>query len=101
MTDEQKRVKIAEAVGWTKVRPWEVDYSEKRFHHLSMLPDYLSDLNAIAEAVASLSDQQKHAYIITLSMMFWPMGWSSWLDTLAIEQATPKQKSDAFLLSLP
>jgi hypothetical protein len=77
MTQEQKRIKLAEFAGWKGIvathmigyAPWRpVTYEERikktpvmEFHSIPLdpLPDYFSDLNAVHELVMTLSDEDK------------------------------------------
>ncbi len=72
MNEEQKRIKIAEEVGWKFHPPTEHLYSEQEKAEAIMcwvrpgndpwqmerVPDYFNDLNAMHEAEKSLSDGQ-------------------------------------------
>ena len=59
MTPEAQRIAIAEACGWRKMEaPKELGFGasapDKCWYFTHQLPDYLSDLNAMHEAVLSL-----------------------------------------------
>jgi len=76
LTQEQKRIKLAEAAGWKGISktylegyaPWRPVAYEKRinktpvkeFHNIPLdpLPDYFSDLNAVCELESKLTHQQ-------------------------------------------
>ena len=67
MTDEQKRIKIAEADGWRKMTaPRELGFGasapDKCWYFVHQLPDYLNDLNAMHEAEKVLTGLTRHAY---------------------------------------
>lgn len=67
LADEQKRVKIASLCGWQEVpdkfyldrKAWLKDGQR---HATIDLPDYLTDLNAIAQAEAILSDEEHRLF---------------------------------------
>lgn len=113
MSDDEKRIAIAGACGWTDMRFYQQSYEDHRFLDRWVgtppfggmqryLPNYLYDLNAMHEAVKSLSDQQRHTYAVVLAMEVWPphQSWCDWRDTLAVSEATPEQRAHAFLLTL-
>lgn len=51
MTDQAKRIKIAELCGWTpKTYEWPTMSPGNPFRFQSEMPDYLNDLNAMHEA---------------------------------------------------
>jgi hypothetical protein len=71
MTQEQKRIKLAEADGW-KV------HSKDRFivippnsphsvQPLSTIPDYFNDLNAVRELQAKLTNDQQFEFVYHLN----------------------------------
>jgi hypothetical protein len=59
MTDEQMRIKIAEACGWSKV---DGDNGLRPDGIFTVLPDYLNDRNACAEFEATLTDMEQDEY---------------------------------------
>lgn len=109
LTQEEKRIKIAEACGWvqTSLSPKGIPMGQKptgKGGHYGdcKFPDYFNDLNAMHEAVASLHPKkERHAYAIVLAGMLWPIeGWRSWHDTLAVSEATAAQRAEAFGIAL-
>lgn len=108
MSPEAQRIAIAEADGWRVVKfgsrrgMWRYsgDDGTILLADNSLPPDYPNDLNWMRHAVEHCSDQTKHTYAVVLAMMFWPNGWASWLDTLAISQATAGQRAEAFLKAI-
>ena len=55
MNPEQQRIAIAEACGWTDIKPhswhqWEVELWGRRKGIRNKIPNYLNDLNAMAAA---------------------------------------------------
>ena len=111
MTEEQQRIAIAEACGWTccgqvqglnphGLVPWRkiVDYTTQQIlnHEIPMdtLPDYLNDLNAMHEAENVLTGYpQRVTYYETLSKI---------VGYLAFEfvRATASQRAEAFLRTI-
>lgn len=73
MTKEQQRIAIATACGWTKFWQPDNEQDEATGHwewhrgneNLRRLPDYLQDLNAMAEVETWLIDQKNPKQIIT------------------------------------
>jgi hypothetical protein len=73
MTQEQKRIKLAEAAGWKRIPAETVGAAAKLFYGdiwwrdaenntiacADQLPDYFNDLNAVQELVMTLSDEDK------------------------------------------
>ncbi len=55
MTQEQKRIKLAEAGGWKQLRDgrWKLNGKVERF-----IPDYFNDLNAVHELEQQIWAQQ-------------------------------------------
>lgn len=100
LTDDQKRIKIAEACGWTEIAlPWgippgnpEHDSRNPLFH----VPDYLNDLNAMHEAESLLGEHQVTEYVTHLRGMLYHR---SWLGCFGVH-ATAAQRADAFLLTV-
>ena len=105
MTDEQMRIKIAEAMGWTRhhMRPSETERHQKKWRYLSDLPDYLNDLNACAEFEATLTDDELWEYSKLLmdyrqAANGFPLAWKS--EVLKLQKATARQRCIAFLKTL-
>lgn len=64
MTDEEMRVKIAEACGWQVSR---ADWSQPMGYlngqrSCLVIPDYLNDLNAMHEAEKTLTVEERKSY---------------------------------------
>lgn len=118
MTDEEKRVKIAEACGFVRHRAirnpfhaylrrlewtmdgWELcDGSEKQVN-ADLCPDYLNSLDAMHEAEKTLTEEQCDAFNSVLmdlkpsrALILHPSERWSW-------GSTARQRADAFLLTL-
>lgn len=92
MTDEQMRIKIAEACGWIHhhMRPSETERRQKKWRYLSDLPDYLNDLNAMHEAEEVLTNEQWWLFVEFLTEI---RGGGV---ALCIS-ATARQRAEAFL----
>ena len=104
MTDEEMRIAIAEALGYTHVRiikdiegPPDIGIG----HHPTKphsVPDYLNDLNACAEFEATLTDEEWLRWEATAAKMSLPRG--STPLTIWIAQMSPRQRAEAFLKTL-
>jgi hypothetical protein len=65
MTDEQQRIAIAEACGWTRkkgMRAWNRP-NNNGWDCLEQLPYYTNDLNAMHEAEKVLTAEQRRSYV--------------------------------------
>jgi hypothetical protein len=106
MDKQKQRIKIAEACGWYGIREtshkWEVTdppqspmcimgYHDK--HGKQKLPDYLNDLNAMHEAIQTLSNRQLDDMHIELVNTMKGLDKFLWL-------LTPEQYAEAFLRTL-
>ena len=107
MTNEQKRIKIAEACGWnlvsdneTQLYSWSNPSIKHRIKWMmnkdmasqSVIPDYFGDLNAIHEAENVLNDTQHSNYRGELLKVCLSLA-----DALC---ATAAQRAEAFGLAL-
>lgn len=92
MTDEQMRIKIAEACGWIHhhMRPSETERLQKKWYYLSDLPDYLNDLNAMHEAEKVLKGGMRSKYDAELTLI-------CLRDCNFIWESTARQRAEAFL----
>ena len=91
MTDDAKRIAIAEACRWTQVYQQKSDgwlWGESPDDGWHILPDYLNDLNAMHEAEKTLTDDEYKQYRRILTE-----------DTEAGREisATARQRAEAFL----
>jgi len=98
LTNEQKRIKIAEACGWTQHSDgyWSnLTLTPRGSVSASALPDYLNDLNAMHEAEKMLTEEQKHKYLDYLSTFTEGRRDEDyvWWDTVF---ATASQRAEAF-----
>jgi len=65
MTQEEKRIKLAKAAGWTKVHQSWTGQKKACIPNDSQilpLPDYFNDLNAVHELEKVLTEEQCRAY---------------------------------------
>lgn len=112
LTPEQIRVMIAEACGWVREPNYDGETwpllayrsaSKRTVVSSEYLPDYLSDLNAMAEAEKVLTRDQWRFYIRRLrSECIHPL-WRELLNTeseyAAVIVATATQRAHAFLIA--
>ena len=108
---EQQRIAIAEACGYTQEEPW-LDGRECWGHKDSPsyvgfeeIPDYLNDLNAMNDALMTMSDDQWARYVKILSgetaeESLLPTYYWQLEDVLNILQATNSTQAQAFLISI-
>lgn len=100
MSDEQMRIKIAEACGWHEEKePVGSANATAWWHHndrypsyLMPVPDYLNDLNACAEFEAMLTSAERFTYIVELNKLCGDEPSAVW--------ATARQRAEAFLKTL-
>ena len=106
MKEEEQRIAIATAAGWTGIIAEGLDMGPAGIEpgHLKAympipLPDYLNDLNEVHEAEKVLTEQQCYVYHEKLGNMaaYWqPKDCApNW-----IRHATAKQRAEAFLKAL-
>lgn len=116
MTPEEKRVRIAEICGWTGTlcdegTAWGMapetmvilrSVAEHPFKCLFELPDYLNDLNAMAEAEKALEGLERTSLYPDYLRMVYNRDrgvFQSTPEPCAV-YATASQRADAFLLTL-
>jgi len=111
LTDQEKRIKVTEACGWTTIhKGTHYDTEHKvygeppatfamrvpanRGHACTELPDYANDLNAMHETEKVLTDDQTDSYRKTLmDSMIKHGGPCGYSDAIS---ATAAQRFDAF-----
>lgn len=84
LTQEEKRVKIAKAIGWKEYPPekeglsnlWMNDATDLVLFTPTALPDYFGDLNAMHEAEKTISDEDfteyhRKLYLVTKKPDMW------------------------------
>lgn len=101
---------IAELDGWVrdqsvsvppgKQKPWK-DPGAARW--MDELPDWTKDHYECRFTVTRMSVEEKHAYAVILAGMLWlpenTRGWQDWRDTLAISEATCRDRTIAMILA--
>ena len=102
MTPEQQRIAIAQACGWTDIKPhsWHPRKGElwgSRKVIRNMIPDYLNDLNAMHDAEKILDANQWDSYRKNLARE-----WTTNDDDgmWAAINTTAAQRAEAFLKTL-
>jgi hypothetical protein len=118
MSPEKQRIAIAEACGWTDIRmsgPWEcTDPGQLREDLCGMqrqhpwreiVPDYLSDLNAMHAAEKVLPVEEQGQYICWINDIVKAQPWSerdgiSYEDAWLEVHATAAQRAEAFLRTI-
>ena len=94
LTDDQKRIKIAELCGWKVIMPLSIEESccvispvgEQR----DFIPDYLNDLNAMHDAEVLLKQEDWGTYRQYLDWWTHSKGWN----------ANAAQRAEAFILTM-
>lgn len=115
LTDEEKRVKLAEFCGWTEVRKefvhfdgWMTLGKREGAEQVDEVPDYLNSLDAISEVEQKLSNDQHAAFGNVLQQMIYDQLKSTLCEgsyhyhpvTRAFISATARQRADAILMIL-
>ena len=96
MSEEQQRIAIAEACGWTKISDWKaagINGQHPTEPWTEVIPDYLNDLNAMHEAEKALDGMDQLTYLAKLHEC---NHYCSWAGTCA----TAAQRAEAFLKTL-
>lgn len=109
MTNDEIRIKIAEACGWTHVEKEEggaiygYPKTKPMFDscRLFKIPDYLNDLNAMHEAEKALTDEQDLEYSESLEQVVGArFNSKNGEDMRRLRSATAAQRAEAFLRTL-
>ena len=106
LTNEEKRIKVAELCGWTDFEMYEVNgrtvwygfhdthHPQTKYRYVTPLPDYLNDLNAMHKAEnANITNTLSPKYNKTLFDVCIRVGWHP-------ERATAAQRAKAFVLTM-
>ena len=100
MTDEQINAAIAEACGWTNVsarhRSGRCPGADELYVGHEFLPDYCSDLNAMAEAEKTIFPYYATVYANKLARAT----KADYSDDTEYFCATARQRAEAFLMAL-
>jgi|688.fasta_scaffold1659880_2 hypothetical protein len=100
MKPEKQRIAIAEACGWTVINDSLCHITpdrngEPQIAAIARLPDYLTDLNAMHEAMAHLEPEQVDQFAAELSGIVW---WDLTSNEVGhVANATAAQRAEAFL----
>lgn len=109
MTQEQKRIKLAEAAGWKrkgKSKVWINPNLGGGFDYLSGLPNYFHDLNAVHELEKVLTEEQREQYAMLLSIRISGGGltridgYTNYDDACNVITASATQRVEAIGLTL-
>ena len=106
MSEEEQRIAIAEACGWTEIEPCTCcdgvsrGYTPTPGAHKKHLPDYLNDLNAMHCAEEMLTDDQWVEYRENIrTVVLGPVRYvSQWCK--ADIHSTARQRAEAFLRTI-
>ena len=105
LTQDQKRIRIAEACGWTAVifsssearKAWEKPgvLTPEGFsqHWDAELPDYFGDLNAMHEAEKALPPSLRNTYCLRLC---WAARLGEGEEYFRVHCATAEERAEAF-----
>ena len=100
MTEQDQRIVIAEACGWTGMNSDEADdgFRDENGVWHSVPPDYLHDLNAMHEAEKTIPLEKRDEYWWRLSEITQKnrMATTSWTNCTA----TATQRAEAFLRTI-
>ena len=105
LTQEQKRIKIAEVCGWYRsdddlqTQSWRHPLN---LHHTTCLPNYFFDLNSSAEMRETLTTEKMKEFFFQLSVECGASGdfMRRPVEIIKIINATPAQHCEAFGLTL-
>ena len=108
MNPEAQRIAIAEACGWTEISDWGaggINGKHPTEPWVEVIPDYLKDLNAMLDALITMSDDQWARYVKILSgetaeESLLPTYYWQLEDVLDILQATNSTQAQAFLIAI-
>lgn len=114
MTDQEINQAIAEELGWEIVGKnkvdelygWEKGVSHKCSMTHALIPDYVSDLNAMHEAEKTLKDRStyqtggKGKYLAILSEVIGTSWDGTWMNDFIVVTATARQRAEAFLRTI-
>jgi hypothetical protein len=101
MNEEQQRITIAEACGWTKISDWKaagINGQHPTEPWTEVIPDYLHDLNAMHKAVKTLPQNIKPRYFACLCFVV--RGAISLNGYSKATEATAAQRAEAFLRTI-
>ncbi len=109
MNQQQQRIAIAEACGWTNVAPRIVKNVKHQGDDITVgiwsddgwIPNYLNDLNAMHEAEKVLTNEQDLEYSEALEQVVGArFGCNNAEDMRRLRSATAAQRAEAFLRTI-
>ncbi len=108
MTQEEKRIKLAEAAGWTNISDWKaagINGKHPVELWVDVIPDYFHDLNAVRELQEKLTKDQQFEFVYHLNNVlgFVPLNSpASYKEIVlfAFANATATQRAEAIGLTL-
>lgn len=112
MTEEEQRIAIAEAYGWSwhnrsprygrqSVKSWYYKNTNRVVFNDGDLPDYLNDLNAIHDAEKVLTSLvQQQTYISRLRQLTDPQSPDAYSQGFLTAHATAAQRAEALLRTI-
>lgn len=117
LTDESKRVKVAELCGWEKASQesmeayWRLGHPKATWYWMhefgdvqpiEHLPDYLNDLNACHEFEELIPKDKEYKWEHLLGSIVgaeW-IDYEGWFETVPFLRATAEQRCKAFVLTM-
>jgi hypothetical protein len=106
MTQEEKRIKLAEAAGWIEISDWKaagINGKHPTEPWVEVIPDYFNDLNAVHELEKSLSDGQYDIFEQELARVAGFICHDEWPVPSGLRKvisATAAQRAEALGLTL-
>ena len=113
LTDEERRIKVAELCGYTKIHvayftvgdTWEnhgkliaKEHNATKYARYVKVPDFLNDLNAMYEAEDMLTTDEANEYWAALLDIVNAVGGADWSIRRHYAHATAAQRAEAFVL---
>lgn len=102
MTQEEKRIKLAETEGWTKIREQDYDHGcsgddirqfwvglSPNTGDMEQIPDYFNDLNAVRSLWSKLTIAQGEVFAHYLAYSYMPNGYIGYIELPAKDVFAP------------
>jgi hypothetical protein len=104
MNPQKQRIAIAEACGWKVINDALCHITPDKdglpqIAWIARLPDYLTDLNAMAEAIATLGYDKQQDWLNKLSYVLGFKSRNNWVLSDLVN-ATAAQRAEAFLKTI-
>ena len=102
MTPKAQRIVIAEECGWKEIRSLDwipLGIPPTRRNGFEYIPDYPGCLNAMHEAIESLSYQDQVEWVYKLGEVLGFRNRNDWTE-ISMIQATAAQRAEAFLRTI-